>query len=183
MFLETKKGREKMTEYKYLMLSNILTTINKDISHKLYLDEVKKINKQVFNDSLLYEFSEKGCFKFKCIINLMLALSAIKAGDITAPDTNAKLSEMQLIITGSAMEDTSGNEFISKDSAREIWSGSGLMKIVWENIISNDDKNIINKLLVDSLGMSFIKKSQKNIDEMVKFYEPVSKKLIGKFGS
>ena len=172
-----------MTEYKYQMLSNILTNTNKDISHKLYLDEVRKINKEVFNDNLLYEFSDKGCFKFKCIINLMLALSGIKAGHITAPDTNAELSEMQLIITGSAMEDTSENEFISRDNAREIWSGSSLMKIVWENIGSNDSKNIINKLLVDSLCMSFIKKSQKNIDEILKFYEPVTKQLIGKFGS
>ena len=83
-----------MTEYKYQMLANILENTNKDISHKLYLDEIRKINKEVFDDNLLYEFSEKGCFKFKCIINLMLALSGIKAGNITSPDTNAELEQM-----------------------------------------------------------------------------------------
>ena len=172
-----------MTEYKYQMLANILENTNKDISHKLYLDEIRKINKEVFDDNLLYEFSEKGCFKFKCIINLMLALSGIKAGNITSPDTNAELSEMQLIITGSAMLDSSGGKYISRDNAREIWSGSNLMKIVWENVISNNGKNIINNLLVESFTMSFKKVSKININEMLKFYEPFTKKLIIRFGS
>jgi|TARA_B110000459_G_C16396398_1_gene396625 hypothetical protein len=41
-----------MTEYKYQMLANILENTNKDISHKLYLDEIRKINKEVFDDKI-----------------------------------------------------------------------------------------------------------------------------------
>ena len=81
------------------------------------------------------------------------------------------------------MLDSSGGKYISRDNAREIWSGSNLMKIVWENVISNDGKNIINNLLVESFTMSFKKVSKININEMLKFYEPFTKKLIIRFGS
>ena len=43
--------------------------------------------------------------------------------------------------------------------------------------------NIINNLLVESFKMSFKKISKMNINEMLKFYEPFTKKLIIKFGS